>query len=83
MIATIELVIDLLLAFCVVLTAAIVFTKDLLLAVVLAGAEGVLVATVFYLLLAPDIALVQVAAGVGISTALFIVGLRKIGRREE
>lgn len=83
MIAISELVINLLLLFCVILTTAIVYTKDLLLAIVLAGAEGILVATVFYLLLAPDIALVQVAAGVGISTAFFIVGLRKIGRRED
>ncbi|MDI9643623.1 MAG: DUF4040 domain-containing protein [Candidatus Verstraetearchaeota archaeon] len=78
-----ELIVNLLLASCVMLTAAIVYTKDLLLAVVLSGAEGVMVAVIFYLLLAPDIALVQVAAGVGISTAFFIVGLRKLRRHEE
>lgn len=79
----VEILVDLLLAFCVALTALIVHTKDLLLAVVLAAAEGVMVAAVFYLLLAPDIALVQVAAGVGISTAFFIVGLRQLRRFEE
>lgn len=79
----IELIVDLLLASCVILTAVTIYTKDLLLAVVLAGAEGVMVAAIFYLLLAPDIALVQVAAGVGISTAFFIVGLRQLRRHEE
>lgn len=79
----IEIVINILLLLCVITTALAIFTKDLLLAIVFAAAEGVAVAVVFYLLLAPDIALVQVAAGVGISTAFFIVGLKKVGRYEE
>lgn len=79
----IELIINILLLLCVVTTALAIFSKDLLLAIVFAAIEGVIVAAVFYLLLAPDIALVQVAAGVGISTAFFIVGLRKLGRYEE
>lgn len=79
----IEIIINILLLLCVITTALAIFARDLLLAIVFAAIEGVAVAVVFYLLLAPDIALVQVAAGVGISTALFIVGLRKVGRYEE
>jgi uncharacterized MnhB-related membrane protein len=79
----IDIFINLLLASCVVLTIGILHTKDLLLSVVLAGAEGIVVAAIFYILLAPDIALIQVAAGVGISTAFFIVGLRLLRRYED
>ena len=79
----IELIIDILLLLCVVTTALAIFSTDLLLAIVFAAIEGVAVAVVLYPLLAPDIALVQVAAGVGISTAFFIVGLRKLERYEE
>jgi energy-converting hydrogenase B subunit D len=79
----IDIIINLLLASCVALTIGILHTKDLLLSVVLAGAEGVAIAAIFYILLAPDIALIQVAAGVGISTAFFIVGLRLLRRHED
>jgi uncharacterized MnhB-related membrane protein len=79
----IELIINILLALCVIFAALAMFSRDLLLAIVFAGADGVVVAVIFYLLLAPDIALVQVAAGVGVSTAFFIVGLKKLGRYEE
>lgn len=79
----IEIIINILLLLCVITTALAIFTKDLLLAIVFAAIEGVAVAVIFYLLLAPDIALVQVSAGVGISTAFFIVGLKKVERYEE
>ena len=79
----IEVIIDILLLLCVITTALAIFSRDLLLAIVFAAIEGVLVAVIFYLLLAPDIALVQVAAGVGISTAFFVVGLKKLERYEE
>jgi len=79
----IDTVINLLLVFCILLTALSIRAKDLLLAVVLSGAEGVVVAVLFYLLLAPDIALIQIAAGVGIATAFFILVLKKLRRYEE
>ena len=78
----IELV-DLLLVLCLLLTFLAIYAKDLLLSLILSGAEGVIVAIIFYLLLAPDIALVQISAGVGIATAFFIIGLRKLERFED
>lgn len=75
--------IDLLLVLVLILTALTIHSRDLFLSVVLSGAEGVVVAAIFYLLMAPDIALIQVAAGVGVATSFFIIALKKLERYED
>lgn len=77
------LMINLLLVLCVLLTALAIYSRDLLLAVVLSGAEGVVVAILFYLLVAPDIALIQISAAVGVATAFFVLALKRLKRYEE
>jgi energy-converting hydrogenase B subunit D len=77
------LIVDLLLGLSVLLTALSINSRDLLLAVVLSGAEGVLVSILFYLLLAPDIALIQISAAVGVASAFLVLALKKLKRYEE
>ncbi len=58
-------------------------SKDLLLAVVFSGVESLVLAFIFFLLQAPDIALAQIAISVGIRNLLFIGALHWTRRFEE
>ncbi|MCX6802849.1 MAG: DUF4040 domain-containing protein [Candidatus Diapherotrites archaeon] len=57
--------------------------KDLLVAVVMLGAMSLLVATEFYILQAPDVAITEAAVGAGLSTAIYLVAVEKTKRMEE
>ncbi len=60
----------------IVITAlAIVQTQHLFVAVILAGIFSLLIAVVFFLLDAADVALTEAAIGAGISTMLFLAAL--------
>jgi len=65
-----------------VLAVVIVELKNLLYAAIVLGAESVVLAVIFYMLKAPDIAITQAAVGAGISTMLFVFAISKT-RREE
>jgi uncharacterized MnhB-related membrane protein len=72
-----------LLAVLVVLVIIAIELKDLLYSViVLAGASSIL-ALLFFLLQAPDIAITQFVAEAGVSTAIFVVAISRTVRREE
>jgi len=78
-----EFVFTLLLLLIVGLAVVIIVLKNLLHAVIVAGVYGVLLAVVYYILQAPDIALTQIVVGVGIQTAIFIAALYKTSRVED
>ena len=60
-----------------------IVSKDLLLAVVFSGVESLVLAFIYYLLEAPDIALAQIAISAGIRNLLFIGALHWTRRLEE
>jgi len=64
-------------------SVATVCLKDLLHAViVMAGADAVL-ALIFYLIGAPDIAITQVAVTAGLTTVIFLIAIGRTRRMEE
>jgi len=62
--------------------AAVAF-KDLLAAVVASSVVSLILSVIFYLLQAPDVALTEAAIGVGLSTIIFMITIRKTKRMEE
>ncbi len=57
-------------------------TKDLLYAVVGTMAVSLIVSILFYVLQAPDVAMAEAAIGAGISTAVFVIAIKKTERYE-
>ncbi len=78
-----DLVFNVILLLLIPFTIAIVELKDLLYAIVVAGIESVLLAVLFYMLMAPDIAIVEIVVGVGVETALFVAAIARTLRVEE
>ncbi|HZD44030.1 MAG TPA: hydrogenase subunit MbhD domain-containing protein, partial [Methanomicrobiales archaeon] len=65
-------------------SAALVWwLKDLLAAAIAAGLFSFLVSLEFYILQAPDVAIAQASIGAGLTTAIFIIAIRAVGRHEE
>ncbi|MEM2907901.1 MAG: hydrogenase subunit MbhD domain-containing protein [Candidatus Hadarchaeales archaeon] len=56
--------------------------KDLLYAAVSLAGAGVVLAVIFYMLRAPDIAITQAAVGAGVATALYVVAISRTRRTE-
>lgn len=56
--------------------------KDLLYAVISLAGAGVVLAVIFYMLRAPDIAITQAAVGAGVATALYVVAISRTRRTE-
>ncbi len=59
-----------------------IHTNDLLYAVVAAMAVSLIVSILFYILQAPDVAMAEAAIGAGISTAVFVIAIKKTERYE-
>ena len=57
--------------------------KDLLKATVMLAAMSLLLSLEFYLLQAPDVAITEAAVGAGLSTAIFVIAIKKTRRHEE
>ncbi len=57
--------------------------KDLLKAVVFSALQSTAYAFIYYLLMAPDIALVYIPVAVGLYPLLLVIAIRKCGRFEE
>jgi len=62
--------------------AACVF-KDLLNAVIAAALVSLIASILFYFLQAPDVAMAEAAIGAALTTAIFVIAIRKTGRYEE
>ncbi len=58
-------------------------TKDLLASVIAAGFISLVASIVYLYLHAPDVAMTEAAIGAGITTFIFIIAIRKTGRREK
>ncbi len=57
--------------------------KDLVAAVIASSVVSLIVSIYFYLLQAPDVALTEAAIGVGLSTIIFMITIRRTRRMEE
>ncbi len=68
--------------FLVVCAIAVERTKDLLGAVIIFGAYSLIMAVLWLLLRAPDIALTEAAIGAGVTTILFIGVISRTRRME-
>jgi len=67
----------------VVGAALAVWLKDLLAAVIALAASSLLLSLEFYLLQAPDVAIAEAGIGAALTTAIYILAIRKTRRKEE
>jgi uncharacterized MnhB-related membrane protein len=58
-------------------------TKDLLISVIFLGSMSLLLSVEFYLLQAPDVAIAEAAIGAGLSTAIYMIAIKKTSRWED
>ena len=75
-----------LLLFIIACAAAVSFTRNLLSAVIIFMAQGLVLSVVWILLRSPDLAITEAAVGAGISSILMFAALKKIkaiGGKEE
>ena len=63
--------------------ALAVWFKDLLASVLSLAATGLLVALEFYLLQAPDVAIAEASIGAALTTAIYVIAIRRTMRKEE
>ena len=56
--------------------------KDLLNAVIACAAVSLIASAIFYMLDAPDVAMAEAAIGAGLTTAIFVLAIRKTERYE-
>ena len=78
-----DILIMVLLALILVCTVATMLTKRLLTAIVIYMTFSLIMAVVWALLQAPDLAITEAAVGAGITSILYFVTLDKIKRIEE
>ena len=57
-------------------------SKDLMNAVIACAAVSLIASLLFYVLDAPDVAMAEAAIGAGLSTAIFVLAIRKTERYE-
>lgn len=57
--------------------------KDLLAAVIALAAASLLLSLEFYLLQAPDVAIAEAGIGAALTTAIYVLAIRKTHRKEE
>ena len=70
------------LSFLIVIAIAVSYVRDLLYAAILLGAYSLTMALIWLLMSAPDLAITEAAAGIGMTT-LMIAVISKTGREEE
>ncbi len=78
--AILQVLLLVLLVICGVLA---VWLKDLLGSVIALAAGSLLLSLQFYLLQAPDVAIAEAGIGAALTTALFVLAIRKTRRKEE
>lgn len=68
----------------IVATAAVaIFSKKILTSVIALGVTGAFVALEFLVLQAPDVAIAEAAVGAVLTTAVFIVAIKKTSKKED
>jgi len=65
-----------------VLTIVAVQLKDLIHSIILLAAADSVLALVFFLMAAPDIAITQAAVSAGLSTIIYMIAIQKTRRHE-
>jgi uncharacterized MnhB-related membrane protein len=70
------------LLFLFVLCIVAIELKNLLYAVITLAGAGIVLAVIFYMLKAPDIAITQAVVGAGVATVLYVIAISRT-RREE
>ncbi len=78
----VDLITILFLTFLVICAVAVSFTRDLLYAIIIFGAYSVIMAIVWQIMNAPDIAITEAAAGIGM-TALMVAVIMRTQRKED
>lgn len=73
---------NLLLLLLLILSWIAIELKDLLYSVIILGGASVTIATIFYMLQAPDIAITEAVVGAGVSTVLYVVAISRTKREE-
>jgi energy-converting hydrogenase B subunit D len=63
--------------------ALAVWFKDLLSSVLALAAASLLVSLEFYLLQAPDVAIAEAGIGAALTTAIYVIAIRRTRRKEE
>ncbi|MFH1445017.1 MAG: hydrogenase subunit MbhD domain-containing protein [Nanoarchaeota archaeon] len=77
------MIFEMLLVIMVGLVIVAVHLKDLIHAVIVLAAADVVMAVIFMLLAAPDVAITQAAIVAGLTTMIFVVAISKSLRMEE
>ncbi len=72
-----------LLTFLVGIALTVVWSKDLLMAVLVFSSYSFILVIIWERLGAPDVALIEAVAGVGVTTILFIFTITRTSRRED
>jgi multicomponent Na+:H+ antiporter subunit A len=67
----------------IIAAIAACWLKDLLNVVIACAAVSLIASLLFYLLQAPDVAMAEAAIGAGLTTAIFVLAIRRTGRYEE
>ncbi len=70
------------LLFLFVLCIIAIELKNLLYAVITLAGASIVLAVIFYMLRAPDIAITQAVVGAGVATVLFIIAVSRTKREE-
>jgi uncharacterized MnhB-related membrane protein len=77
-----ELLNILLLLFLIICSVGVAYIRDLLSAVILFSAFGLVMAIIWQQLSAPDVAMVEAALGTGVASLLMIAAISKTKRAE-
>lgn len=70
----------LLLVFLIICAVAVSISKNLLNSVIIFMSYSLVMAVIWVLLRSPDLAITEAAVGAGVTSVLFFLALRKIGR---
>ena len=63
--------------------AVVIFTRDLLVAVLVFAAFSLVLTVIFFLLDAPDVAIAEAGIGGCLTTVVFVIAVVMTGRKEE
>lgn len=78
------LIIQILILMGIAITAFLALkSKDLLVSVIYLAAMSLMLATEFYILQAPDVAIAEAAIGAGLATAIYVITIKRTERREQ
>lgn len=72
-----------LLTFLIIIALTVLWSKDLLMAVLVFSSYSFILVVIWQRLGAPDVALIEAVAGVGVTTILFIFTITRTSRRED